>query len=152
MFRSDGIQAALINVDGAWIDTVKRKLVGLPEEWASKFLDIPKSNDFVLEEIPVKKAEPVATKNTNMTPLEEKFEAAKARVMELKEKPSNDKMLELYALNKQATIGDINAEKPGMFDFVAAAKFNAWNAKKGMNKEEAQQKYIDFVEGLFQKA
>jgi len=86
-----------------------------------------------------------------MTPLEKKFEAAKARVMELKEKPSNEKMLELYALNKQATIGDINAEKPAMFDFVAAAKFNAWTTKKGMSKEDAQQKYIDFVEGLFQK-
>ena len=72
--------------------------------------------------------------------------------MELTEKPSNEKMLELYALNKQATIGDINAEKPAMFDFVAAAKYNAWNAKKGMSKEDAQQKYIDFVEGLFQKA
>ncbi len=151
MFRSDGVQAALINVDGAWIDTVKRKLVGLPEEWATKFLHIPKSPDFVLEEVPVKKVETVIT-NKNMTPLEEKFEAAKARVMELTEKPSNDKMLELYALNKQATIGDINAEKPAMFDFVAAAKFNAWTTKKGMSKEDAQQKYIDFVEGLFQKA
>ena len=87
-----------------------------------------------------------------MTPLEEKFEAAKKRVMELTEKPSNEKMLELYALNKQATIGDINADKPAMFDFVAAAKYNAWNAKKGVSKEDAQQKYIDFVEGLFQKA
>ncbi|HTA61079.1 MAG TPA: acyl-CoA-binding protein, partial [Bacteroidia bacterium] len=151
MYRSDGIQAAVINVDGAWIDTVKRKLVGLPEEWASKFLDIPKSDDFVLEPIPVKKVEPIVI-NNNMTPLEEKFEAAKKRVMELNEKPSNEKMLELYALNKQATIGDINADKPAMFDFVAAAKYNAWNAKKGISKEDAQQKYIDFVEGLFQKA
>ena len=151
MFRGDGIQAAQINVDGAWIDTVKRKLVGLPEEWAAKFMSISKSADFVLEEIPVKKSEPIIV-NENMTPLEEKFETAKKRVMELTEKPSNDKMLELYALNKQATIGDINAEKPAMFDFVAAAKFNAWNAKKGMSKEDAQQKYIDFVEGLFQKA
>jgi acyl-CoA thioester hydrolase len=151
MFRSDGIQAAQINVDGAWIDTIKRKLVGLPEEWASKFLDIPKSDDFVLEPIPVKKTETIVT-NKTMTPLEEKFEASKKRVMELTEKPSNEKMLELYALNKQATIGDINAEKPAMFDFVAAAKYNAWNAKKGMSKEDAQQKYIDFVEGLFQKA
>ncbi|MHB8259230.1 MAG: acyl-CoA-binding protein [Bacteroidia bacterium] len=81
--------------------------------------------------------------------MEEKFEASKKRVMELKEKPSNEKMLELYALNKQATIGDINAEKPAMFDFVAAAKYNAWNAKMGMSKEEAQQKYIDFVTSLF---
>lgn len=84
-----------------------------------------------------------------MTDLEQKFEDAKKRVMELPEKPSNDKMLELYALNKQATIGDINAEKPAMFDFVAAAKFNAWTTKKGMAKEEAQQKYIDYVNGLF---
>ncbi|MEO8762149.1 MAG: acyl-CoA-binding protein [Bacteroidia bacterium] len=151
MYRGDGIQAALINVDGAWIDTVKRKLVGLPEEWTKKFLDIPKSADFILEEIPVKKTETIIV-NENMTPLEEKFEEAKKRVLELSAKPSNDKMLELYALNKQATIGDINAEKPAMFDFVAAAKFNAWTTKKGMSKEEAQQKYIDFVEGLFQKA
>ena len=84
-----------------------------------------------------------------MTDLEEKFEASKKRVMELKEKPSNERMLELYALNKQATIGDINAEKPAMFDFVAAAKYNAWNTKKGISKEEAQQKYIDFVTSLF---
>ena len=84
-----------------------------------------------------------------MTALEEKFEAAKKRVMELAEKPGNDKMLELYALNKQATIGDVNAEKPGMFDFVAAAKFNSWTALKGMAREEAQQKYIDAVTALF---
>ena len=152
MFRSDGVQAAQINVDGAWIDTVKRKLVGLPDEWASKFMEIPKSPDFVLEEIPVKKVETQNSTNKPMTALEEKFEEAKKRVMELTAKPSNEKMLELYALNKQATIGDINAEKPAMFDFVAAAKYNAWNAKKGMSKEDAQQKYIDFVESLFQKA
>lgn len=84
-----------------------------------------------------------------MTELEEKFEAAKKKVLELPEKPSNEKMLELYALNKQATIGDINADKPAMFDFVAAAKYNAWDAKKGMSREEAQQKYIDAVHALF---
>lgn len=84
-----------------------------------------------------------------MTPLEEKFEAAKARVLELPSKPSNEKMLELYALDKQATIGDINADKPAMFDFVAAAKYNAWAATKGMSREDAQQKYIDAVTALF---
>ena len=86
-----------------------------------------------------------------MTELEQKFEDAKKHVLDLTSKPSNDVMLELYALNKQATIGDINADKPAMFDFVAAAKYNAWNAKLGMNKEEAQQKYIDYVESLFKK-
>ena len=86
-----------------------------------------------------------------MTELEQKFESAKKKVMELPEKPGNDVMLELYSLNKQATIGDINADKPAMFDFVAAAKYNAWNAKKGISKEDAQQKYIDYVEDLFKK-
>ena len=86
-----------------------------------------------------------------MTELEQKFEEAKKRVLELPNKPGNDVMLELYALNKQATIGDINADKPAMFDFVAAAKYNAWGAKKGMSKEEAQQEYIDYVNSLFAK-
>jgi diazepam-binding inhibitor (GABA receptor modulator, acyl-CoA-binding protein) len=86
-----------------------------------------------------------------MSTLEEKFENAKKKVMDLSEKPSNENMLELYALNKQATIGDINIDKPAMFDFIAATKYNAWNAKKGMSKEDAQQKYIDLVESLFQK-
>jgi acyl-CoA thioester hydrolase len=148
IYRGDGIQAAQINIQGAWIDIEKRKLTGLPFEWADKFMHIPKTKDFVLEEVPEKKEEPTKDKNT-MTELEVKFEEAKKRVLDLTEKPSNEKMLELYALNKQATIGDINIEKPGMFDFVAAAKFNAWTSKKGMNKEEAQQKYIDFVTGLF---
>jgi acyl-CoA-binding protein len=86
-----------------------------------------------------------------MTELEQKFEEAKKHVLELPNKPGNDVMLELYALNKQATIGDINADKPAMFDFVAAAKYNAWDAKKGMSKEEAQQHYIDYVKSLFAK-
>lgn len=149
LYRSDGIHAAQINVDGAWVDMQKRKLASLPEEWATKFLEIPKSDDFILEEIPEKKKEVTPTNLKNMTPLEEKFEEAKKRVLELSSKPSNEKMLELYALAKQASIGDINVDKPAMFDFVAAAKYNAWNAKKGMAKEEAQQKYIDFVDSLF---
>jgi diazepam-binding inhibitor (GABA receptor modulator, acyl-CoA-binding protein) len=86
-----------------------------------------------------------------MTELEEKFESAKKHVMELPEKPATDKMLELYALNKQATTGDNNAEKPAMFDFVAAAKYNAWSTKKGMGKEDAMQKYISLVDSLFAK-
>ena len=150
LYRGDGVQAAQINVQGAWVDMEKRKLTGLPPELAIKFLDIPKTKDFVLEEVPEKKVEPIKDKNT-MTNLEQTFEDAKKRVLELTEKPANDVMLELYALNKQATIGDINIEKPAMFDFVAAAKFNAWNAKKELSKEDAQQKYIDYVDGLLKK-
>ncbi|MGZ3862054.1 MAG: acyl-CoA-binding protein [Bacteroidia bacterium] len=148
MYRGDGILAAVINVDGAWIDVEKRRLTALPHEWAIKFMEIPKSENFIEEAIPEKKTETI-NPDKKMTPLEEKYEAAKKRVMELPEKPSNEKMLEIYSLAKQAEIGDINIEKPAMFDFVAAAKYNSWSKKKGIAKEVAMQQYIDFVESLF---
>lgn len=56
LYRSDGIQAAVISVDGAWIDMQARKLTALPAGWADKFLHIPKSSDFVLEPLPEKKS------------------------------------------------------------------------------------------------
>lgn len=46
IYRGDGVKAAIVNVDGAWIDTVKRKLTTLPQELADKFMDLPKSIDF----------------------------------------------------------------------------------------------------------
>lgn len=151
IFRGDGIKAAQVNVQGAWVDIIKRKLTALPPEWVDAFMHIPKSNDFVLEEVPLKIFNVNEEKIKNMTESEQKFEEAKKRVMELTEKPGTEDMLELYALNKQATIGDINIEKPAMFDFVAAAKYNAWTLKKGMGKEDAQQKYVDYVDSLFRK-
>lgn len=49
IYRGDGIKAAIINVEGAWIDTVKRKLVALPEAMSALFLTLPRSADFVEE-------------------------------------------------------------------------------------------------------
>ncbi|ALJ00974.1 acyl-CoA thioesterase [Rufibacter tibetensis] len=49
LYRSDGVKAAIINVDGAWIDLLKRKLAGLPEDLAQKFMSLPQAEDFVLE-------------------------------------------------------------------------------------------------------
>ncbi len=147
IYRGDGVQAALINVDGAWINTEQRKLTGLPEEWAAKFMNIPKSPDFIEEAIPVKTTVPKDSTKP-MTELETKFEDAKKRVMELTKKPSNEDMLELYALNKQSTIGEINIDKPAMFDFVAAAKYNAWKNKSGISSADAMNAYIEFVNKL----
>ncbi|QCR21453.1 thioesterase [Pontibacter sp. SGAir0037] len=50
IYRGDGVKAAVVNVDGAWIDTMKRKLTTLPSELAEKFMDLPKSMDF--DEVP----------------------------------------------------------------------------------------------------
>lgn len=80
--------------------------------------------------------------------LEEQFEQASKDVHTLKERPGNDVLLNLYSLHKQASVGDVNGEKPGMFDFIAAAKYNAWATKKGLTRNEAMQQYVDLVTGL----
>ncbi len=49
IFRSDGIKAAIINADGAWIDSIKRKLTVLPEELNNLFMLLPRSSDYVEE-------------------------------------------------------------------------------------------------------
>lgn len=146
LYRGDGIQAALINVDGAWINVEQRKLTALPEEWALKFMNIPKIPGFIEEAAPVKTSS--APRTTPLNALESQFEDARKRVMELPEKPSNEIMLELYALNKQATAGDINIAGPAVFDFVAAAKYNAWKSKAGITAEDAMKQYIAFVKKL----
>lgn len=81
--------------------------------------------------------------------IEQQFISAQAKVKTLTSKPSNDVLLNLYALYKQATDGDVNGPKPGMFDMVAGAKYSAWKKLVGTSKESAMQKYIDQVEALF---
>lgn len=81
--------------------------------------------------------------------LSSKFEQAVADSKNLSEKPSNEVLLQLYSLYKQSTAGDASGEAPSNpFDFVAKAKFNAWESLKGKSKEEAMQEYIDLVERL----
>ena len=60
---------------------------------------------------------------------------------------ADDKKLDIYALFKQGSIGDVNTERPGMFsvDFKAKAKWDAWNSKKGMSQDDAKQAYIDLL-------
>jgi diazepam-binding inhibitor (GABA receptor modulating acyl-CoA-binding protein) len=59
--------------------------------------------------------------------------------------PSNDLKLEMYALFKQATGGDVQGKKPGMMDIVGKAKYSAWGKIKGMSADDAMQAYIDRV-------
>lgn len=47
IFRSDGIKAATIIVDGAWIDHEKRKLAPLPAVLLEHFNKAPKSHDYM---------------------------------------------------------------------------------------------------------
>lgn len=83
--------------------------------------------------------------------LNQQFEAAVSRSKELTKRPDNEELLELYALYKQATEGDVSGERPGGFDFKAIAKYDAWAERKGMSAESAKQGYIEFVDQLVQK-
>ena len=76
------------------------------------------------------------------------FEKALEDVKSLSEKPANDVLLKLYALYKQATEGDVSGDKPGMFDFKAMAKYNAWTAQKGKTAQQAETEYIAVVNSL----
>lgn len=46
LVKEDGIKAAVIEVDGAWIDTQKRKLTTLPELFMEGFQHLPLSTDY----------------------------------------------------------------------------------------------------------
>jgi diazepam-binding inhibitor (GABA receptor modulator, acyl-CoA-binding protein) len=61
---------------------------------------------------------------------------------------SDEVLLELYGLYKQATAGDASGDGPGMFDFVGRAKFEAWAAVRGTSREAAMRAYVDRVESL----
>ncbi len=81
--------------------------------------------------------------------LMQQFESAVATSKTLSERPSNETLLQLYSLYKQASEGDVNAEPPSNpFDFVAKAKYEAWEALKGTPKEKAMQDYIELIKKL----
>lgn len=78
----------------------------------------------------------------------EDFESSVTRSKELAVRPSNEDLLLMYGLYKQATLGDNNEERPGGFDFKAIAKYEAWARQKGMSKEEARTAYVTLVDRL----
>ncbi|NP_001296092.1 acyl-CoA-binding protein isoform 2 [Danio rerio] len=68
---------------------------------------------------------------------EAEFQKAAEEVKQLKAKPTDAEMLEIYSLYKQATVGDVNTARPGMLDFTGKAKWDAWDAKKGFQLDMA---------------
>ena len=79
--------------------------------------------------------------------LAQRFADAQARI-----KPvtglSNDTLLDLYALYKQATSGDVSGGRPGMLDVRGRAKYDAWGKRKGMTRDAAMEGYIALVTKL----
>jgi len=83
-----------------------------------------------------------------MSTRNELFEAAALAVKSLPERPDDNTILKLYALYKQGSSGDVSGDKPGFFDFVAAAKFEAWEKLQGISRDEAQSSYVELVRKL----
>jgi diazepam-binding inhibitor (GABA receptor modulating acyl-CoA-binding protein) len=80
-----------------------------------------------------------------MTDLNSCFEKASIAEKSLPQRPDNNTMLQLYALFKQGSSGDVSGNKPGMFDFVGVAKYDAWERLKGLASDDAKNQYIDLV-------
>ena len=76
------------------------------------------------------------------------FERAAQAARSLPERPDDQTMLRLYALYKQGASGDVQGSKPGFFDFVGSAKYEAWEKLRGTPSEQAQRQYVELVRKL----
>ena len=83
-----------------------------------------------------------------MADLAKQFELAQIEAMKLPSRPDDDTLLELYSWFKQATEGDVSGARPGAFEFVRRAKYDAWAARKGVTKDAAMRAYVKLVEHL----
>ncbi|GJX50994.1 acyl-CoA-binding protein [Tanacetum coccineum] len=87
-----------------------------------------------------------------LTYLKEDFEEYAQKAKTLPVGTSNDNKLALYGLYKQATVGPVNTDRPGMFSMAERAKWDAWKAVEGKSKEEAMSDYITKVKQLLEES
>ncbi len=87
-----------------------------------------------------------------MSDLDQRFSKAQTDVKTLTSRPDNDTMLKLYSLYKQGSNGDVTGKRPGALNFVARAKFDAWQTLQGTSQDDAKTQYIALVEQLLSGA
>ncbi|XP_005732224.1 acyl-CoA-binding domain-containing protein 7 [Maylandia zebra] len=83
--------------------------------------------------------------------LQAEFDKAAEDVKKVKAKPTDEELLFLYGLYKQAVVGDINTERPGMLDLKGKAKWDAWESRKGMSKDDAMSAYVTKAKEVISK-
>lgn len=83
-----------------------------------------------------------------MSDIDDAFTSAQNRANELSNDPGNDVKLQLYALYKQASSGDVAGKRPGFTDMVGRAKYDAWSKVKGLGQDDAKQQYVALVDSL----
>ena len=77
-----------------------------------------------------------------------RFADAARTATSLTRDPGNDVKLRLYALYKQATVGNVQGRRPGFTDLAGRAKYDAWAKVEGMCSQDAKQAYIELVAEL----
>ncbi|KAK1261696.1 hypothetical protein QJS04_geneDACA008930 [Acorus gramineus] len=87
-----------------------------------------------------------------MLGLQEEFEEYAEKAKTLPESTTNEDKLILYGLYKQATVGPVNTNRPGIFNMRDRAKWDAWKAVEGKSQEEAMNDYITKVKQLLEAA
>merc|ERR1711953_1558604 len=90
----------------------------------------------------------IPSNEINMSTFEEAVEIISNKVNKTM---TNDELKEIYGLYKQATVGDINTERPGMLDFKGKAKWDSWKSKEGISQDEATEKYIAYSKEMVEK-
>ncbi len=83
-----------------------------------------------------------------MSDLQSQFETAVAESKNLASRPDNDTLLKIDSLYKPGTSGDASGKRPGMFDMVGRAKFDAWAKLSGTGQDDAMQQYVDLINSL----
>ncbi|XP_066571521.1 acyl-CoA-binding domain-containing protein 7 [Amia ocellicauda] len=83
--------------------------------------------------------------------LQAEFEKVADDVKKVKSRPTDEELLDMYGLYKQATVGDIDIEKPGILNMKGKAKWEAWDSRKGMSKDAAMNAYIAIAKEVIDK-
>ncbi len=83
-----------------------------------------------------------------MSDLSAQFEQAAQDVQQLPKRPGNDVMLKLYALYKQASVGNVSGARPSVLDMTGRLKYDAWAKLKGTDANQAMADYIALVDQL----
>ena len=73
----------------------------------------------------------------------QEFELAQLKMKTINEGPSNEEKLQVYALYKQATVGDVTGKRPGMMDFVGRAKYDAWAKHKNTTSVGSNCRFLE---------
>ena len=80
--------------------------------------------------------------------LEEEFRQSASRIKSRDTMPSDEDLLILYGLYKQATQGDCTIPQPWRVQVEARERWDAWFKNCGMYRETAMKKYIEKVNEL----